>query len=387
MLAHTIGLVLFHYDFAADGVLEDFAALMPFELAGCVSNPTGVDGGRFGNFGVAVAMITADDARFETEAFDGIAGMSPDEADAALMRCYDNLRRDEKPRFIITFLSPQGNYALDNVMHAVNSAADPSLLCGMQVFNIYETQNANYTFAKGRLAASGCVLVGFYGDAAPDFDINVNYYQSLLSREIYTAEGVITDGGEAVIREIDGIPALDYLHERGIITGTAGGAAEFATIPLIIAFTHGGKAPCMLLGAAEGTKHIRTAREIESGFKVSFCLPDEEGAAANVSAAFDIITEKGYNDILFFCSAAQAWAMSANNLSLLEEIERRAAEYGEKTGTPLKYMVAYTGGELCPIRDDVHKAAEMLEDSGMANMVHNFSLSLCAFSRADTRVQ
>jgi hypothetical protein len=385
MLNNTIGIVFFHCDFARNGVLADFAKRLPFPLVGCVSSPTGVDGGRFGNFGVAVSMLTADDVSFAAEAFDGIDAMSPDETNAELKRRYENLCRPAPPRYVLLFLSPHSHYAFDHIMHTVHSSPAPTLCCGMQVFNIYGEPDTNYTFANGALTASGCVLLGFYGDAAPCFALNNDYYRSLLSLETYIAEGAVTDGDEAVIREIDGIPALDYLVEKGIITGDhPSGMAEIATVPLVISFPHGGKAPCMLLGTVDGTKHIRAARGIAKDIKVSFSLMDARGVAGNIRTLFDEIIENDYNDIIFFCSASQAWAMGANNLAMLEEIDRLAKEYEETAKTPLRYMVAYSGGEYCPIKGTPNAFAPY-KDADMSNMLHNFSLSLCVFGRGAAR--
>ncbi|MDR0196826.1 MAG: hypothetical protein LBI36_01215 [Oscillospiraceae bacterium] len=383
MLENTVGLIFFHYDFAEDDILLKFAELMPFELAGCVSNYTGVSGGMYGNFAVSVTMITGDDVSFAVETFDGIDAKTKEQIDDELTRHYEKLRREEKPKFIMTFLTAHGHYTLNNIRLALDLTQDPTLCYGMHAFNIDGTPDTNYTFGNGRLSVTGCVLIAFYGNVTPEFHNNNDYYEVFLKS--YTEEAVITDCDEAVIKTIDGTPALDYLRSKGVISDAhLNCTAGIASIPVVLTYPHGGKAPCMFLGVVEGTKYIQTARDLEKGAKVSFFLMDAEAAIANICSILKAATKKGGNNFIIFCSAAQAWAISANNLAELQEIDRHAREYGENTKTPLKYAVAYSGGELCPISSDSHKQVEAFENGGMTNMVHNFSLALCAFNYSDS---
>jgi hypothetical protein len=67
----------------------------------------------------------------------------------------------------------------------------------------------------------------------------------------------------------------------------------------------------------------------------------------------------------------------------LREIDKLAKRYERLLETPFKYAAAYSGGELCPVKIDIHNQFEAAEDGGYINMAHNYGWVACSLNHAE----
>jgi hypothetical protein len=134
-------------------------------------------------------------------------------------------------------------------------------------------------------------------------------------------------------------------------------------------YPNGTKVARAFIGAIDGTEHVLTTGFIKPGAKITISHLDGDKTLASAVNLMKEINAAQENDLLVFSCAARAWALGAKVFEEMAEISASAEKCGR--GSPLRYNVAYTGGEICPVRDN---------SGNLVNMMHNYTLAVCAFN-------
>ncbi|MCL2053239.1 MAG: hypothetical protein FWG90_02195 [Oscillospiraceae bacterium] len=367
MRKNTIGIVHFHYDFAEESIWRQFAEALPFELAGCMSVYIGA-GGQYSDTAVSVTMLTSDDVSFTVKTIDHIASKATAEINSELEALLRDLSAEKKPKLIIPFLSSTPSYTVNDLYDSANAIDSQIRLFGMQAFSIDGRLNSAFILGNEKMSSDMCALIAFYGNIEPQFHINT----SLFYDETFGEEAVITDAERVVLKSVNGIPALEYFKKQGLISSeNIDTGAGVMSVPAIIKYTNGTKGMCAFLGVVKDTEYLFAARALEPGAKIVFSHIDSEKTLESAKSMINEICETKENNLIIFSSASRAWA-SPNVFAEMQKIAESAKSYEEENGKPLEYSIAYTGGEICP-----YIAAE---GEDYMNMIHNYTLSVCAFS-------
>jgi hypothetical protein len=370
MRANTIGMIFFHYDFAEDGILQEFAEALPFELVGCVSNYTGASG-AYGDFAVSVTMFTSDDVRFSVRTIDSMRAKPRGELKEDFLKMCESVHEEEKPRLVMSFMPPFAHFSINDLLVTANKIDDPGVFFGTTAFNIDGVPGTNYVLGDGTLADDMCAVLAFYGEMTPKFHITSSYDLS----ECFGEEAVITDYNNASLIGVNDLSALEYLRKKGLISDTVLGAgAEIASIPAALTYTNNSKVACALLGIVPGTEEILTARSLEKGAKIVFSHLDDKKTLEGVKGVVNNLRRTDERSFIVFSSAARAWAFGANYFTELQEFANASEEHG------LTYSIAYSGGEMCPVPKDGRSFSSVRDVSELMNMIHNFTLVVCSFN-------
>jgi hypothetical protein len=382
MRANTIGMIFFHYDFAEDGILQEFAEMLPFELVGCVSNYTGANG-AYGDFAVTVTMFTADDVRFRVDTVEDMDTKQNlelrDEFYALCADLHDLSKNKGKgeipeipeiPKLVLAFIPPYSHYSIDDLLLAVDSVENSAMFFGNSAFNLDGVAGTNYVLGNGKLSGAMCTFLSFYGELSPKFHITGSYDMSGSFGE----EVTITDYNTASLKTVNNIPVLDYLYNKGLLSRNSSAVgAGITAIPAAITYTYGIKSTCALLGV-EKDGSILTARSLEKGAKIVFSQLDDSKTLQGIKDTIYNIKWNKHSEFIVFSGAARAWAFGANYFTELKAFADAAHSDNEP---PLTYSMAYSGGEICPIPQEGYSYED---DHPLRNMIHNYTLVACSFS-------
>ncbi|MDR3012508.1 MAG: hypothetical protein LBU70_04785 [Chitinispirillales bacterium] len=366
MLKNTIGVVHFYHDFAEDDIWQTFADAMPFELVGGMSSYIGATG-QSDDAAVSVTMFTSDVVRFAVETIEDIDTKSTEQMVGEVTRIYKEFCAEEKPKLIVPFTSPMPQFSGDDLVSAVNAFPDPVPLFGMLVYSIEGVPDSSYVVGNGKISLSMCALMAVYGDIEPKFYMTTSFDVG----EGYGEAAEITDVEGAMLKSINGIPALKYLKEQGIASpDDSGTGSEIAVIPAVLTCPDGTTVARAFLKVVEGTDYILAAGIIKKGSKILFSILDGDKTVASTDKLIKELDEAKKSTIYILSCAARAWSLGSNIFAEMQQIADYAKEYEQKNNSPLRYSIAYTGGEICPIRDSGGK---------YINTLHNYTLIACAF--------
>ena len=364
-LKNTIGIIFFYRDFAKGDIWKRFIDAMPFEIAGCASPFSGACG-QHGEFVISVIMFTSDDCYFSVRTVDDMDKKGRQDIKDEITKLGSELYSPEKPKMVMPFLPPIPHYSINDIYLNLNTPEEDVKLFGMQVFNIIDSNNANYVLGNGKMSDSMCAFVAFYGNFKPEFHIGTSFKNDRTLGE----EAEITESVGAILKSVNGIPALEYFRRKGLISSDNAETSMMA-IPARLTYANGSKVGCAFLGTVRGTEYVFAARSLERGAKITLSYLESEETLLNAENQIKEVIEAKRKDILIFISAARVWSLGSNFFAELQRIAGLAKELETKNGEPFKYSAAYAGSELCPVP---------AENGNYVNMSHNYTFAICSFN-------
>jgi hypothetical protein len=148
------------------------------------------------------------------------------------------------------------------------------------------------------------------------------------------------------------------------------GAAIWA-MPAILTYPDGTNVVRAFLGVVEGTEYIYSTGAMKAGAKIKFAYLDGNKTLDSAEKLFEEVKQANENGIIAYSCAARAWSLGAKYFAEAKKIAECAEDFNKTHDTPLRYSVAYSGGEICPVTD---------KDGKQVNVLHNYTLISCSFS-------
>jgi small ligand-binding sensory domain FIST len=367
-LKNTLGIVHFYYDCAPTDVIQALINALPFELAGCVSSYTTVSG-EHNSIALSITMITSDDVTFSVHSVENIDKKTRKQTTDEITALFSDLAGGkESPKMVMPLMAVSQHFSGDDLVDISNSMPEPFPLFGTIAFNMENREGTNYVLANGKISASAFAFIAFYGNLNPKFHITT----ALAYDDNFGDIGEITDADGAVLKSVNGISALTYLKKLGMVTSdNAVTGFGIWAVPAILALPNGTKVVRAFLGIDENSGHIIATGSLQVGAKIQFAFLDGEKTIASAKALASDFCDTKNNDIIAYSCAARAWSLGTRIFAESQSIAEKANEYFEKNNCPLNYSIAYSGGEICPVKDSAGK---------LVNVLHNYTLTACSFN-------
>jgi hypothetical protein len=347
---NTVGLVTCHFDFLDSGFVDELRQKLPFDIIGMTtlasSNPHGA-----GIFSLSLTVLTSDDVSFET-AMSG--ALNPNDYREKMESAYSGAaqKHSGSPAMIITFF-PFFKEVSGAVMHRTFDE-----ICGGVPFwgSIATDPDIGYlhskVFRNSDVSNDGMAMVLLYGQVNPEFIV-----VSLSKQNIRKDRGRITSSDGCVLKEINGVAALKYLENMGVsIMKDA-----TITVPLMVYYEGSSEPVASGIYNINDDGSLLCAIEVTEGASITVGQITNESIMETAGESLARALECGKKDGALFLPCITRYVMLAPNRNA--ELELIAEKMG---GMP--YMVGYSGGEICPVRD---------ESGVLRNRFHNFTFSAC----------
>ena len=367
MLANTIGIVQFHHEFAETGVYQAIAGALPFEIVGCATSFISTND-QYGEFSLAVTMLTADDVNFSVWTLENADAKSREQIFDEITQISAGMCVRETPKMVMPFLSQLTHFSGDDLITMVNALRNPFPLFGTIAFSEENKKGNNIVVQGGKISCDMYAFAAFYGDLEPTFRVTTSFdYDENLGD---TAE--ISDAEGPVLKAVNGIPTAEYLRKKGLLNeASISGNWSVWVVPAIMTRLDGSKVARAFLGVVPGTNDIYSAGALEMGAKISFAYMNREKTLSSAERLLEQIDAANENNIIAFSCAARSWSLDSQYLAEINKIAECADKYRQKNNVPLNYCVSYSAGEICPL----------LNDNGeLVNTLHNYTLISCSFS-------
>lgn len=355
LFKNTIGILTFHFDYAESGILERISREFPFDLVGMTTIAGAETSGYYGTYSLFLTVLTSDDVEFSAAMSVPLDAENYKEAIAqAYTKAAEKLSQPAK--FVMTY-APYLPYksgaditvALDEAVGGLPCWGGLSSGVGM----VYEECRTLY---KEKIEQYALALIAFAGNIDPAFIVT-----SIPERNMRDSGGIVTESDGCVLKKINDMPLLEYLDQLGIAITNE----NCTTLPFMVHY-EGSKEPVAIGiyrlyddgGALFGT-------QVPVGTRLVLSQIDREGVLETTQASLEKIWATGKKDGLFMFPCISRYIMLAPES---EEELALISRFLQDKGLP--YLLAYSGGEICPIRDDHGK---------LINRFHNYSFSSVVF--------
>ncbi|MDR1296035.1 MAG: hypothetical protein LBO05_01410 [Deltaproteobacteria bacterium] len=334
--------------------LPSLSEILPFDLVGINASITTGPRQKDDFFLLTLMVLIGDDLEVAT-------GLSDDLSENDL-GCVEELYRrtlaklEGPARLVLCFGSrPSSALRPDRVLARLNGVNGDAPVFGALGADLNGIASRGWLLYNGRLHLDRVALVAVGGPVKPRFSL---YH--IPENKILKRKAIVTSCEGNIIKQINGLPALDYLTTLGLVRNRK---VEFSeNIPLIIEdYKVGYWKPVLITGQIKDyivcSQDVRVKTTLGIGG-----LNDSDVLKNAASLAEELRWEKFDFCLIHSCQGRHV----ALGLDYLGEIETLRSGLSDM----LPYALCYTAGEFCPRASD---------KPGPANAFHNLALICCRF--------
>jgi hypothetical protein len=349
---HSVGLVTCHFDFIDAGFIAELRKRLPFDVIGMTTMASANKYG-FNMYALSLTVLTSDDVVFET-AITGPMGAANyrEEIAAAYAEARKNL--DGDPALIISFFPYLIELGGAPQVRAFDEVCGGIPIWGSLVTNI-ELNYRCQAFRNNTTGENSLAMLLIRGPVDPEFII-----VSLPEENIRESRGIITESEGCVLKKINGMSALKYLESQGIII-----MKNVTNVSPFMVYYEGASEPVALgIYNINEDGSLLCGGEMPVGSAIAAGEISAEGIIASAREGVKRTLQSGRrNGVLMFPCVSRYVMLSPKQDSEMELVI-------SLMGGEIPFMLGYSGGEVCPVRDDSGKPR---------NHFHNFTFSVCAF--------
>jgi len=354
---NSVGIVTCHYDFIHSGFIAEMCKKLPFNLIGkttfASSNPQGQ-----GMYSLSLTILTSDELAFET----AMTGpLNTDNFREEIGGAYSDAVRKlpGDPSLIVTFFPNIKNLGGATMHQIFDETCNGIPFWGGAATHTDTNYDYCHTFNNGNHQKDCLAMLLIHGPIDPEFVVITMPLQN-----INQDHGKVTKSNDCVINEINGIPAQKYLKETlGIIL-----VKNSPLITPLIVYYEDTAAPVTLaiFAAADDDGSISCGGKVPEGSSVTIGEITSDSIMASAREGMDRVLACGKrNGVMLLPCVSRPVMLEPNHNDEMSLVVDKV-----EGGRIMPYMVGYSGGEICPVRDN----------SGvLRNRFHNFTFSACVF--------
>ena len=352
---HSVGLITCHYDFTSAGFISALCKNLPFDIIGMTTMASANQYGR-SMYALSLTVLTSDEVIFEA-VMSGALGLDNyrEQMETAYLDSVKNL--PGKPSLIITFFP----YLYDLSGALMHRAFDEA--CGGIPFwgSLATNSDVSYehcnVFRNGDVTVDGMVMILLHGPVEPEF-----FVVSIPTQNIRKDRGNITDSEGCVLKKIDGIPAWRYMENRGVeIMKDAS-----ITTPLMVYYEGSAEPVALAIYTVNDDGSLLCGGEMPTGASVAVGEITNEGILTTAEEGMNRVLKCGKKSGALFLPCVTRYVMLVPD----HDGELKLVENRLENGSLMAFMAGYSGGEVCPVRD---------ESGALQNRFHNFTFSALVF--------
>ncbi|MDL2258757.1 FIST C-terminal domain-containing protein [Eubacteriales bacterium OttesenSCG-928-K08] len=347
LLKNSIGLLTCYAEFCDNELLELLSNALPFDFMGAttLANATG---NEIGQMMLTLSVLTSDTLNFSA-AFS--EPLESDKIKDQLKVAYDSAsaKLSGKPSAMLTTIPLFYDKANDDVVNILNDISGGIPIFGTIAVDHMPDYSLTRSIFNAQLSRNAICLLLIEGDFEPTF-----FMASVNNDKIFKQRDIITSSADNQLYEVNNMDVLSYIQSLGLAKD--GVIEGVNSIPFMIDFNDGTPPVARAIFALTPEGHAICGGAMPEWATLSIASIDDDDV---VSTAKDIVhqalsTGKRNGMILFSCIARNI-ALGLNQLSEIEAIQ-------EEINGQLPFMMAYSGGEICPMYDN---------DGKIYNRFHN----------------
>ena len=354
---NTIGIIACHYEFVLSGIFRAISSALPFDVVGTISSAQAV-AEKADLLLMTLMVMTSDDVEFDTVLTESL--LSEKGAKQVIIDDYTAaVRKDQKPALILTFGAFLIQNCGDDYVNTLSEVSGGVPCFGtIAIDDTYDFKNC-FMLANSEEYNDKMALVLIYGAIKPKF-----FVANISESKILGKGAIITKSAGPVLMEVNDNHVMEYLEGLGL-SEASGTQYAMSNLPLLLDYNDGSPMVSKILVMLTEEKYAICAGAMPEGSILHITKSDGEDVMLTTGIALDHITQEieSASTLLVYSCIARNMALGGEHFKEMELVK-------EKVGGKLAYMMANSGGEICPTQ---------ISESKAINRFHNNAFIACLF--------
>ena len=349
---NTIAIVACHYEFVLSGVYEAICDALPFDVVGTISSAQSV-AEEIGTLLMTLTVMTSDEVEF-TKILTPSLLEAPEKS---ISESYKAASGDRTPALILAFAPYIMQNCGDDYVNILTDVSGGLPCFGTLAVDDTMDFSNSYMLMGGQHYRDKMGMVLIFGDIRPKFFVANISESRLLDRT-----GIITKSEGPVLMEVNGRPVIEYLSDLGLVEATEEQYA-MTSIPFLLDYNDGMPKVSKMFVMLTPERHAICAGAMPEGSTLHMAMTDRNDVILTTSIAVDAILKEieSASVLLSYTCIGRAMTLGADQFKELELIK-------ERIGGKLPFMIANSGGEMCPTQS---------VDGKIRNRFHNNAFIAC----------
>jgi len=352
---NTVGILACHYEFVYSGVVAALQKALPFDTLGAIS-PSQATPDVAETLMLTLMVLTSDDVSFRTSCSDSLLGAPAEAVAAAYAKA---ALPGQKPALILPFAAFLPQNSGDEYVAVLSKASGGAPVFGTLAVDDTSTFEHSLTVYRGEHHRDKMALLLMYGDVKPIF-----YIATISKDKIFDRAALITKSNGHILEEVNGRPLAEFFESFGLAQASETSYA-LSSIPFMLDYGDDTPLVAKVFIAMNEEHHGIFAGHMPEGSTMYMGVFDHDDVLATSGEAMRTAVQALQNasGALVYSCVSRFMTLGTNDLAELTLAK-------DILGPKLPFMMAYSGGEICPT---------LVRGETATNRFHNDSFVLCIF--------
>ena len=354
LLKNTIGIAACHYEFVLSGTYQAICAAMPFEVVGTISSSQSIHD-ESGTLTMTLMVLTSDDVEFDKVLTPSLLS----EPGKAISDAYRSACRAEKPALILTFGAFLPQNSGDEYVNVLTEVSGGVPCFGTLAVDDTLDFSNSFVLADCDYHRDKLVMVLVYGNIHPKF-----FVANISDSKVLEKSALVTKSAGPILMEVNERPIIDYFEDLGLVEAS-GVQYALTSLPFLLDYNDGTPKVSKIFVMLTPEKYALCAGSMPEGSTLYMASTDTKDILLTSGEAIDSILDscEGSPALLVYSCVGRSMTLGADQFKEMELLD-------EKIGARLPYLMATSGGEICPTQISEEKAI---------NRFHNNAFIACLF--------
>ena len=357
---NTVGIMTCHYEFVFSGVAKAICDAMPFDVLGTVTLTQATNHAE-GTFLLTLTVLTDDDAVFATKLTPSLKETPSEHIEAAYIEAAggEAAAEKEKPALILAYAPFMFENFGDEYVDVLTKASGGVPCFGTFAIDDTDVFEKDFLIFNGEFYLDRLAMVLVYADIRPRFLI-----ATISPEKVLDKAALITKSERHLIHEVNGRPVTEYFDSLGL-TDASESSYAMSSLPFMLDYGDGTPPVSKVFVSLTPDKCALCAGVMPEGSTLYIGVFDKEDVLLTSGKALDQALADLDDASVMLIYSCISRSLSLGGASM-EELNLAQEKIGEK----LPFLMAYSGGEICPTQVDAARAV---------NRFHNNAFIACIF--------
>ncbi|GHV95321.1 hypothetical protein AGMMS50293_16410 [Spirochaetia bacterium] len=354
LLAHSAGIVACHYEFALSGALGAICKALPFDTVGTITSAHGTAKGK-GVLLLTVMVLTSDDVSFKT----ALSQSLKTESAKAIEAVYTQNTGAEKPGLMLAYAPFMVANSGDEYVNVLGRVSGGVPCFGTLAIDDTPDFHNCFMIHNGEYYQDRMSLLLMYGNIKPRF-----FLATISTDKVLDHPALITSSEGHLLKEVNGRPITDYFEEMGL-TKASETAYAMTSLPFMLDYGDGTPPVAKVFIGLNENRHAICAGAMPEGSTLHLAVFDKEDVLLTTGSSIHeaVASARDASGMLIYSCVSRSMTLGSDQFAEVDLVTK-------EVGGRLPFMLAYSGGEICPTR---------VNSGGAINRFHNDTFILCVF--------
>jgi hypothetical protein len=353
---HTVGIIACHYEFALSGVVKALCDALPFPVLGAITSAQAVSETADALL-LTLMVLTSDEAEFAIARTDPLRG----EPGKAIARAYAEAAsaRKDRPALILAYAPFMVENSGDEYVNVLTDASGGAPCFGTLAVDDTADFSNCFMIHNGAHYNDRMAMLLIYDDIDPKF-----FIATISKDKILDKSALVTKSAGHILMEVNDRPVVEYFEDLGL-TEASETAYAMTSLPFMLDYGDGTPQVSKVFIGLSPERHAICAGAMPEGSTLYIGVFDKDDVLLTTREAVEkaLAAAAGASGLLIYSCISRGMSLGAEQLLELELIRETVADR-------LPFMMAYSGGEMCPTR---------VSDEKAINRFHNNTFIACVF--------